>query len=159
MSHYYWLVDGGMGRSQMPFYPHNQDLRLFNAFRYGYYNPYEAIDRRHRPLLVVAVPAAECAATSADMPQQASIQAWSKKPRALAVELQLYIPPQQEQVSLLFCSETAAYRVQLDTTNIDRAAGRYHPVLVLKKNLPPAQYRVSWRQDRGHHLLGTVAFP
>ena len=38
-----------MGRSQMPFYPHNQDWRLFNAYQ-GYYNPYDAIDQRNKPL-------------------------------------------------------------------------------------------------------------
>lgn len=54
----------------------------------------------------------------------------------------------------------AAYVVALNEKNADRVTGKYWPILVLKKQLPPSQYRVLWRRDGGHYkALGEVIFP
>lgn len=159
-SHYYWLIDGGLARSQMPFYPHNQDWRLFHAFQRGYYSAYEAIDTRHKPQSVQPVPASECAAVASEAPVAERVSAWSKKARALAVELQVDIAAQPETVVLLFCGEAGAFRVFLGREQVDEQAGRYYPVLVLKNQLPPSQYHVYWwRVGHSAQLLGNVAFP
>lgn len=159
-SHYYWLVDGGLARSQMPFYPHNQDWRLFHAFQRGYYSAYDAIDAQHKPQSVQPAPAGECDTVAGATPAATRVQAWSKKARALAMELQVDIEPQPGTLALLFCSEAGAFRLWLGREQVNEQAGRYYPVLVLKNQLPPSQYRVYW-QPAGHsvQLVGTVAFP
>jgi hypothetical protein len=167
ISHYNWLIDGGMGRSQMPFYPHNQDWRLFNAYAQGYYNPYEAIDASHRPASIASLDASSCpllSGSAADATDSSdltgSVRAWSKKARALAVEIQVDKPPLATPLELLFCSDNAAYRVTLDSHNVDRSSGKYGAVLVLKSELPSAQYRVFWRgTGTDYKHAGDVAFP
>ncbi len=161
ISHYNWLIDGGMGRSQMPFYPHNQDWRLFNASAQGYYNPYEAIDAMHRPASVSSLDAGSCESLAgSDTDITGGVRAWSKKARALAVEIQVDIQPAASPLELLFCSDTAAYRVTLDSHNVDRSSGKYGAVLVLKSALPSAQYRVFWRDAASDYKrAGDVGFP
>jgi hypothetical protein len=161
ISHYNWLVDGGMGRTQMPFYPHNQDRRLLNAYQSGYYNPYEAIDARHRPVKVASIDSAACNTGEDLFPAAArEINVWSKKAKALAVEIQLGIEPSANPIELLFCDNKAAYVVTLDKKNLDHASGKYSPILVLKKQLPPSQYHVLLRRDGGRYkALGEATFP
>lgn len=161
ISHYNWLVDGGMGRTQMSSYPHNQDRRLLNAYQRDYYNPYEAIDARNRPLKVASVDSAACNAGMDELPSGApAISVWSKKAKALAVEIQLGIDASVDPAELLFCDNTSAYVVTLGVRNIDHTTGKYWPILVLKKQLPPSQYRVLLRQDDGRYkLLGEAVFP
>lgn len=160
-SHYYWLIDGGMGRSTMPFYPHNQDRRLFNAYERGYYNPYAAIASRHKPVFVSAVKDGACSLDDALLASETgAVKAWSKKSRALAVEMTLDAPPSVNPVSLLFCGNAIGYRFTLDARNIDPDTGKYSRLLVLKKQLPPSQYRVLLQQaDSSYKLLGNIAFP
>jgi hypothetical protein len=159
VSHYNWLVDGGMGRSQMPFYPHNQDLRLFNAYQSGYYNPYQAIDMKYKPASIAKVNDKDCS-QSASSVEGNTIKAWSKKARALAVEITLDIEPSANPVLLLFCDNASAYQLTLDKRNINPDTGKYSPLLVLKKQLPPSQYRVLLQKmDSSYTPLGNIAFP
>ncbi|HQQ73957.1 MAG TPA: hypothetical protein PK031_02280 [Pseudomonadales bacterium] len=160
-SHYYWLIDGGMGRSTMPFYPHNQDRRLFNAYERGYYNPYAVIASRHKPVFVSAVKDGTCGLDDTLLESEAgAVKACSKKSRALAVEITLDTLPSVNPVSLLFCGDAIGYRFALDARNIDSDTGKYSPLLVLKKQLPPSQYRVLLQQaDSSYKLLGNIAFP
>jgi hypothetical protein len=86
--------------------------------------------------------------------------AFSKKARALAVEVSLDIEPSSQPLSLVFCNTAAAYLVLLDEHNINRAANKYWPTLILKKQLPPSQYRVLWKQANDNYaLLGDISFP
>ena len=156
VSHYNWLIDGGMGRSQMPFYPHNQDWRLFNAYYQGYYNPYDAIDQRNKPAALEPVVSAECSHLAEDTAEP-RVQVYSKKARALAVELRLDVPVRMADAEFLFCGERA-YHMTLDTKNIDVKSKHYWPVLVLKKQLPPSQYRVLWRNGDRLESLGNIHF-
>ena len=159
-SYYYWLIDGGMGRSTMPFYPHNQDRRLFNAYERGYYNPYSAIDSRHKPEFVSAVKDGACGMDDALLASETvAVKAWSKKSRALAVEITLDTVPSVNSAALLFCNNTTGYLFTLDARNVDRDAGKYSPLLVLKKQLPPSQYRVLLQKmDGSYQSLGNIAF-
>ncbi|HSC74800.1 MAG TPA: hypothetical protein VLB90_01030 [Pseudomonadales bacterium] len=160
-SHYNWLIDGGMGRSHMPFYPHNQDWRLFNAYERGDYNPYNAIDSRHRPVFVSAVKDGACGLDAASPVVETGVaRAWSKKPRALAAEITLDTVPSDTPAQLLFCGNAVSYLFMLDAHNIDRDTGKYSSLLVLKKQLPPSQYRVLLQQSDGSYKsLGNIAFP
>jgi hypothetical protein len=164
-SYYYWLIDGGMGRTQMPFYPHNQDARLFNAYREGYYNPYDAIAVSNKPKVVETIDnsmcthAADSVATvlSPDMPTL--VQAYSKKAKALAVELRWHIPVMPTDAEFLFCG-TSAYRVILGEKNIDQKTQQYFPILILKNQLPPSEYRVyAVRDGNSAAWLGNIRFP
>lgn len=158
-SHYNWLVDGGMGRSQMPFYPHNQDLRLFNAYQGGYYNPYNAIDSRYKPVFVSAMKDGACGLDTSAFLKANDVKAWSKKPKALAVEFTLDVVAPANPVQLWFCGNAVSYLFTLDAHNINRDTGKYWPLLILKKQLPPSQYRVLWKQADGNYaLLGDISF-
>jgi hypothetical protein len=160
VSHYYWLIDGGMGRSQMPFYPHNQDVRLFNAYERGYYNAYQAIDPHHKPVSVAPAPPAACAATMPVPADHNAVQAWSKKSKALAVEVTLDRVVDAYPEQMLFCHGTDGYLLVLGQHNVDPVTGKYWPVLVLKKALPPSQYRVYlYRDSVASQWLGDIAFP
>lgn len=157
VSHYNWLVDGGMGRSHMPFYPHNQDWRLFNAYQQGYYNPYKAIDARYKPAAMEVVATDKCPAPSENFAEP-QVQAYSKKARALAVELQVNAPIDPSATGLLFCGQTA-YRVTLDAYNINAATQQYEPIVILKKQLPPSEYRVFLLRDNAAaQTLGVIRF-
>ena len=160
ISYYNWLVDGGMGRSKMPFYPHNQDLRLFNAYEREYYNPYNAIDSRHKPVSIAVMKDGACGVSVLDSSEADTVQVWSKKYRALAVEIKLNIEPSARFAKLWFCDSAVSYLVVLDKHNINKATGKYWPLLVLKKQLPPSQYRVILQNiDGSYKLLGDIAFP
>ena len=160
VSHYNWLVDGGMGRSQMPFYPHNQDWRLFHAYERGYYNPYQAIDSYHKPLAIVKAESDTCITVLSSSEAQPEITAWSKKAKALAVEIQLGIEPAIQPAGLLFCDGANGYLVTVDKHNINPETGKYWPLLLLKKQLPPSQYSVLLQQVDGiYKPLGDIAFP
>ncbi len=157
VSHYNWMVDGGLGRSRMPFYPHNQDVRLLNAYSDGYYNAYQAVDSRHKPTAVIKVSGENCSSGQATNP---AIKAWSKKPKAVAVEIMLDVVPSTEPLQLLFCGSHSAYLVTLDMHNVNQEEGKYWPILVLKKQLPPSQYRVLLQQaDASNKVLGDITFP
>ncbi len=158
VSHYNWLIDGGMGRSQMPFYPHNQDLRLFNAYYSGYYNPYEAIDARYKPAHLESAATSDCERSS-NKTAQTQVQAYSKKARALAVELRLSVPV-SDSAEFLFCG-AQAYSLSLSAKNIDQQTKQYWPIVVLKKQLPPSQYRVLWwnNTDNQYEEIGGIRFP
>ena len=157
ISHYNWLIDGGMGRSQMPFYPHNQDWRLFNAYQQGYYNPYNAIDDRYKPVAVDSVPSEHCPVSSENF-STAQVRVYSKKARALAVELQVDAPINPEVTGLLFCGQST-YRMMLDARNINAKTQQYEPIVVLKKQLPPSEYRVFLlRNNAPAQALGVIRF-
>lgn len=157
-SHYFWLVDGGMGRTQMPFYPHNQDWRLFNAYRDGYYHPYEALPRRWRPADMSTADAQMCQQPAQPVADQVTV--WSKKPRALASEIRVALSPSAPKLVMYFCADTAAFRVVLDQANVDTATASYHAVAVLKSALPPAEYRVRWQTADGLvQQAARVSFP
>jgi len=157
ISHYNWLIDGGMGRSQMPFYPHNQDWRLFNAYHQGYYNPYNAIDRRYKPAVWESVVSEECSRAMENIAEP-RVQAYSKKSRALAVELRVNVPVSSPQAGFLFCGKQTYY-MALDKKNVDVKNGQYWPVQVLKKQFPPSQYRVLWWNGGQFEFLGVINFP
>jgi hypothetical protein len=160
ISYYNWLIDGGLGRSQMTFYPHNQDWRLFHAYERGYYNPYQAIEPKNKPVFVSAMKDGICGLNTSGANDAGLIQAWSKKPRALAVEINLDVEPSRKPVELWFCGNAVGYLFTLDKHNFNNETGKYWPLLVLKKNLPPSQYRVFMRQaDSSIKLLGDIAFP
>lgn len=147
MTYYYWLIDGGMGRERMVFYPHNRDVRLLHAYQRGYYNPMHAIDARHQPLSVTQATPVQCpadsTATNTGTVTAPALKAWSKKPSAIAVEITLTNTdvPADKQTELWFCNDTAAYRVLLSAAQYNPDSGNYWPQLLLKKQLPPAQYR------------------
>jgi hypothetical protein len=159
-SYYNWLIDGGMGRTAMTFYPHNQDFRLFYAYERGYYNPYAAINNRHKPASVTLSSDSICAegAVTADAPM---IHAWSKKTKAIASEISLDgLPVSSVGGTVFFCSDKANYAVTVDARNINAQTGKFWPQIVLKRNLPPAQYRVFWRSDSQQaRFSGDVSFP
>ncbi len=161
-SYYYWLIDGGLGRSTMTAYPHNQDLRLFHAYERGYYNPYAAIATSRKPRQIVAGNAAICAEKTGGEIQLQQVQAWSKKARAIAAEITLDIAaPATSHGRVIFCDARASHEVTLDAGNVNTATGKYWPQIILKKDLPPAKYRVFW-QAHGEHspaLLGEIVFP
>ena len=157
ISHYNWLIDGGMGRSQMPFYPHNQDWRLFNAYQQGYYNPYNAIDDRYKPVAVDSVSSEYCPVSSENF-STAQVRVYSKKARALAVELQVDAPINPEVTGLLFCGQST-YRMMLDARNINAKTQQYEPIVVLKKQLPPSEYRVFLLSNNAPaQVLGVIRF-
>lgn len=157
VSHYNWLIDGGMGRSQMPFYPHNQDWRLFNAYYQGYYNPYNAIDRRYKPAAWESVISEDCSRSLENIAGP-RVQAYSKKGRALAVELRFNVPISLSETVFLFCGQSA-YRMTLDARNLNTTTQQYEPIVVLKKQLPPSEYRVFLLRN-GHQpqFLGAIHF-
>ncbi len=157
VSHYNWLVDGGMGRTQMPFYPHNQDWRLFNAYQQGYYNPYNAIDPRHKPAAWESVISEDCSRVLENS-AESHVQAYSKKNRALAVELRFNMPISSPETTFLFCGQSA-YRMTLDARNLNTATQQYESIVVLKKQLPPSEYRVFLlRNDNQVQFLGAIHF-
>lgn len=166
ISYYNWLIDGGMGRTQMPFYPHNQDLRLFNAYEQGYYNPYDAIDTRHKPKLIESVARERCPQHQQMQSDQVTaaapaepVVAWSKKTKALAVEIRLPVQAVGGDTVFLFCSDTTAYLMTVGETQIEPATGHYWPLLILKKQLPPSQYTVYQQyEDGAYQNIGTISF-
>lgn len=165
ISYYNWLIDGGMGRTQMPFYPHNQDLRLFNAYEQGYYNPYDAIDARHKPKLIESVARERCPQHQPVQSDQvtatasaATVVAWSKKARALAVEIRLPVQAVVGDAVFLFCGDTA-YRMTVGEEQVEPATGHYWPLLILKKQLPPSQYVIYQQyEDGAYQNIGTISF-
>lgn len=159
MSYYYWLIDGGMGRERMVFYPHNRDVRLLHAYERGYYNPLDAIDPQYKPVSIATMAATACPADSV-MPASAHVKPWSKKPAAIAVELTVTdVPvPADKQAELWFCNDTAAYRIVLSASQFNSNTAGYWPQLILKKQLPPAQYRSYFHAAGQWQPLGAVSF-
>ncbi|HNI37189.1 MAG TPA: hypothetical protein PKZ68_02735, partial [Pseudomonadales bacterium] len=119
-------------------------------------NPYDAIDQRNKPAALEPVISAECSHLAEDTGEP-RVQVYSKKARALAVELRLDVPVRMADAEFLFCGERA-YHMTLDTRNIDAKSKHYWPVLVLKKQLPPSQYRVLWRNGDRLESLGNIHF-
>jgi len=161
-SYYNWVVDGGMGRSTMGFYPPNQDRRLFNAFKGGYYNPYEAIEPKHKPqsleqLPQEAVPEVCQPGVEAYKPAEIRVQAYSKKRRALGVELRFDLPPPTG-AEFLICASEQAYRMMLGKENIDPETQQWLPIVLAKEDLPAGQYRVFQHSESQLDSLGPVTF-
>jgi hypothetical protein len=158
-TYYNWLVDGGLGREKMVFYPHNRDVRLLHAYERGYYNPMEAIDVRYKPDAVTKESVSQCPAPI-HVSASPSIKLWSKKPSAIAAEVTLTAinAPADKRSVLWFCNEREAYRVALSATQYNPAVDNYWPQLILKKQLPPAQYE-SYVEAAGQwQPLGAVNF-
>lgn len=160
-SYYSWLVDGGMGRTRMTFYPHNQDWRLFHAQERGYYHPVAAIALQHRPAAWDTLAPAACPGTT--VAAEARLTAWSKKARALATEVKTGVDglAAGSTGQLWFCHEAAAYRAVLGPAQVDAGQGRHWPLLILKNELPPSEYRAYWRPDGQAESvsLGLVRIP
>jgi hypothetical protein len=88
----------------------------------------------------------------------AQVRVYSKKARALAVELQVDAPINPEITGLLFCGQST-YRMMLDARNINAKTQRYEPIVVLKKQLPPSEYRVFLlRNNAPAQALGVIRF-
>ena len=161
-SYYAWLVDGGLGRSTMPIYPPNQDRRLFIAYDSGRYNPLAAIPEKHLPgaLRVIASEQESLCSASADTVPAGTISAFSKKPKAKASELTLAIHSSEWQpgakTTLLLCGNKDGLLVELGPLQYDREQGQFWPLLLLKTQLPPGDYRAWFKQDTQGGFLGTV---
>jgi hypothetical protein len=145
-SYYNWLIDGGLGRTRMIFYPHNQDRRLFNAARDGYYHAYSAVPARHKPARIESI-AREACHSDQPLPLQAGVSVYSRKPAALASEITLsglHLPLAYTALQLRFCGTAESYGITLDPRNItDSEGGRtVWPLIVLKRDIPAGHYRV-----------------
>lgn len=159
-SYYYWLIDGGFGRSTMPIYPPNQDRRLFIAWREGRYNPIAAIDPRHRPKAITALAQPlECAVNTP--PADAAVTAYSKKPKAIAVEVTLGLPARIDNTtapSLVLCGNEYSYTIALDAHNFNATQSAWYPLVILKSEVPAGEYRVTFQQGDSLNYLGDIGF-
>jgi hypothetical protein len=161
-SYYHWLIDGGFGRTLMPIYPPNQDRRLFIAWRTGRYNPIEAVPAKHRPAnLVTLTTSADCDHT---MPAATgtTITAYSKKPKAIAVELTLTTPGTiantSREAAVVLCGAAQDYEIHLDARNFDDTKRQWQSLVILKSELPPGSYKTLFRQGDSLSYLGDISF-
>lgn len=155
-SYRYLLVDGGLARSQMPFYPHNLDHRLLNAHHAGYFSIYRVLPEGFKPQVISALsepcpllPAAEQA-----------IRAYSKNPRALAVELMFEFMPSEAGDEVWLCGAQGGLVLQLGNTQRQMDSAVYFPQVVLKSQLAPAHYQVYARPVGGTQwrAIGAIEF-
>lgn len=156
-SYRYWLIDGGLGRSQMPAYPHNQDRRLFKALDAGYYSVYDGVAAAYKPARIES--STEACPELAVVEQE--ISAFSRRPQARAVALQLELPPSAGGDWLWLCSANGGVRLLLGAAQHDPQQARYLPQLVLKTVLPPTDYRVYVRpvaDTAAWQPIGSIVF-
>ena len=171
---YHWMIDGGLGRSTMTFYPHNQDQRLFNAVKAGFYNPYAAIPARNKPasLIVLSAEDARClfdtvpSSTTPSSSLPDTVFAYSKKPSALATEItihRMFTSADTTNAQLIFCGDNNAMSITLSSDNFYHVTTnsilQLYPLILLKTDLPAHTYRV-FLQTTGaaSEALGTISF-
>ena len=165
---YHWMIDGGLGRSTMTFYPHNQDKRLFNAAKAGFYNPYAAIPAHNKPsaLIVLSSEDTHCISGAAPSPSLSdTVLAFSKKPSALAAEItvnRVFTLADTANAQLIFCGDNNTIAITLSADNFYHATDkvlRLYPLILLKTDLPAHTYRVFLKSaEPASEALGTISF-
>jgi hypothetical protein len=165
---YHWMIDGGLGRSTMIFYPHNQDKRLFNAAKAGFYHAYAAVPAHNKPASITVLSSEDTRCLSSIVSSSSltdTVLAYSKKPSALASEITIqhaFTSTDTASAQLVFCGDNNTIAITLSADNFYHATDkvlRLHPLVLLKTDLPAHTYRVFLQTtETSSESLGTISF-